>query len=69
MSGGGRGQPHAWLRKTSRAADIVNGDDDNRMISFPYAKLMVANNAVNQGAAVIVASLAVARESASPRIG
>ena len=34
---------------------------DNRMIYFPYTKLMVANPSVNQGAAVIITSLAVAK--------
>lgn len=54
--------PHAWLRKPMSPEQILTVDDDNRMISFPYSKLMVANNAVNQGAAVILASLAFARE-------
>ena len=53
--------PHAWLRKAVAAAVIAQSSADNRMISFPYTKLMVANSSVNQGAAVIVASLAMAR--------
>ena len=36
---------------------------DNRPIAFPYSKLMVANSSVNQGAALIVTSLALAREA------
>jgi acetyl-CoA C-acetyltransferase len=36
------------------------------MVSFPYTKLMVANASVNMGAAVIVASLAMARELGVP---
>jgi acetyl-CoA C-acetyltransferase len=36
------------------------------MVSFPYTKLMVANASVNMGAAVIVASLAAARELGVP---
>jgi acetyl-CoA C-acetyltransferase len=54
--------PHAWLRRAMTPEQIATVDDDNRMVSFPYSKLMVANNAVNQGAAVILTSLAVARE-------
>jgi acetyl-CoA C-acetyltransferase len=54
--------PHAWLRQPRKAEEITAAGDDNRMVSFPYTKLMVANNAVNQGAAVILASLEVARE-------
>jgi len=34
---------------------------DNRLIAWPYTKLMVANPLVNQGAAVLVTSLATAR--------
>lgn len=36
------------------------------MISFPYRKLMAANPSVNQGAAIIVTSLAKAREAGVP---
>jgi acetyl-CoA C-acetyltransferase len=54
--------PNAWLRKAMTPEQVTAVDDDNRMVSFPYSKLMVANNAVNQGAAVILSSLAVARE-------
>ena len=39
---------------------------DNRMISWPYVKRMVANPNVNQGAAVIVTSLARARAAGIP---
>jgi len=58
--------PNAWLRKAMTPEQITTVDDDNRMVSFPYSKLMVANNAVNQGAAVIMTSLAVARELGIP---
>jgi acetyl-CoA C-acetyltransferase len=58
--------PHAWLQKPVTADAILERTADNRMISFPYTKLMVANSSVNQGAAVIVASLAAARELGIP---
>ncbi len=54
--------PHAWSRQPVSAAEIAEPSEGNRMISFPYTKLMVANSMVNQGAAIIVASLAKARE-------
>ena len=58
--------PTAWLRKPLPPERIVEASADNRMVSFPYTKLMVANSAVNMGAAVIVASLAMARELGVP---
>jgi acetyl-CoA C-acetyltransferase len=53
--------PTAWLRKELSADEIISADADNRPIAFPYQKRMVANSSVNQGAAVIVTSLAKAR--------
>ncbi len=53
--------PYAWMRRAVAAETIAAPSADNRMVSFPYTKLMVANASVNMGAAVIVASLAVAR--------
>ena len=51
----------AWIRKAATPADILDVNDRNRPIAFPYSKLMVANSSVNQGAGFIVASLAEAR--------
>lgn len=53
--------PHAWLRKRVSAEEIATPSPNNRPIAFPYTKLMVANQSVNQGAGFIVASLAKAR--------
>lgn len=53
---------YAWMRRAVPAEAIANVCADNRMVSFPYTKLMVANASVNMGAAVIVASLEMARE-------
>ncbi|MFA7441009.1 MAG: acetyl-CoA acetyltransferase [Sphingomonadaceae bacterium] len=58
--------PHAWLRTELAPEAIATPSPDNRMLSYPYTKLMVANNSVNMGAAVIVASLARARELGIP---
>ncbi|WP_245798751.1 acetyl-CoA acetyltransferase [Sphingopyxis flava] len=51
----------AWIRKAASPADILEVNERNRPIAFPYSKLMVANSSVNQGAAFLVASLAEAR--------
>jgi acetyl-CoA C-acetyltransferase len=53
--------PSSWLERRYAADDIACVTPDNRLIAWPYTKLMVANPMVNQGAAVIVTSLAVAR--------
>lgn len=56
----------AWIRAPKTPAEILTPSPENRPIAFPYTKLMVANAAVNQGAAMIVSSLAVARELGVP---
>jgi len=56
------GNPSSWLPRAISAHDIVTPGPGNRPIAFPYTKLMVANPLVNQGAAVIVTSLNVARD-------
>lgn len=53
--------PYAWYDHPVSAADIAAAGPENRMIAWPYRKLMVANIAVNMGAAIIVTSLAKAR--------
>ncbi len=58
--------PSAWLRTPVEPAAIAEPTADNRLISFPYTKLMVANASVNQGCAVIIASLSMARELGVP---
>ncbi len=52
----------AWLRDARTAEEILTVTPNNRLITFPYTKLMVANASVNQGAAFIVTSLAKARQ-------
>jgi acetyl-CoA C-acetyltransferase len=49
--------PHAWSRKALSAREIWQAGDGNRMISWPYTKLMNSNNMVDQGAVVIIASV------------
>ena len=48
--------PYAWSRKALTAEEIWQPSPDNRMISWPYTKLMNSNNMVDQGAAIILAS-------------
>jgi len=55
------GNPNAWIQSAPDAETISKVTPDNRMINWPYPKLMVANPQVNQSAAVIIASLAAAR--------
>ncbi len=55
------GNPYAWIRDQRSASTIVMPSCDNPMISFPYTRSMVANSAVNQGAALLVTSLMRAR--------
>jgi acetyl-CoA C-acetyltransferase len=49
--------PHAWSRTALSASEIWQAGDGNRMISWPYTKLMNSNNMVDQGAVVILASV------------
>ncbi len=58
--------PAAWIRQSKSAEGIAKPSADNRPIAFPYTKFQVANAAVNQGAAIIVTSLAVAQEAGVP---
>jgi 2,4-dienoyl-CoA reductase (NADPH2) len=66
LSAAAADNPDAWIRKAYRPAELLAQTAENRLISFPYSKLMVANSSVNQGAAVIVASLARARRMGVP---
>ena len=56
----------AWLRTPRTADEIVTPGPANRPIAWPYTKLQVANNAVNQGAGFIVTSLAAALDAGVP---
>ena len=48
--------PHAWSRSPLSAEAIWRPGPGNRMISWPYTKLMNSNNMVDQGAALILMS-------------
>jgi acetyl-CoA C-acetyltransferase len=53
--------PNAWLKRRFAPDEITTPSPDNRLIAWPYTKLMVANPTVNMGAAVLLTSLAKAR--------
>ena len=53
--------PNAWLKRRFTPDEITTPTPDNRLIAWPYTKLMVANPTVNMGAAVLMTSLAKAR--------
>jgi acetyl-CoA C-acetyltransferase len=55
--------PSSWLKKRFSAADITTPTPDNRLIAWPYTKLMVANPSVNMGGALLMTSLAKARQA------
>src|SRR6201747_3147960 len=55
------GNPQSWMTRTVTPDAITTPTPENRLIAWPYTKLMVANPAVNMGAALLVTSLARAR--------
>ncbi len=59
--------PHAWSRDPVTAEEIWQPSPDNRMISWPYTKLMNSNNMVDQGAALVLTSAEKATSLQIPR--
>src|SRR6266481_1430635 len=53
--------PNAWLKRRFTSEEITTPTPDNRLIAWPYTKLMVANPTVNMGGAILMTSLARAR--------
>src|SRR6266702_1771224 len=53
--------PNAWLKRRFAPDEITTPTADNRLIAWPYTKLMVANPMVNMGGALLLTSLAKAR--------
>jgi acetyl-CoA C-acetyltransferase len=52
--------PTAWSQQAYSAEQIRTPGPDNRMIGWPYPKLMNSNNMVEQGAAILLCSAAAA---------
>jgi acetyl-CoA C-acetyltransferase len=59
--------PDAWLRQAWSAEEVVEVSPDNRMIGAPYPKRLNSNNAVEQGAAVLLCSVEAAERLGVPR--
>jgi acetyl-CoA C-acetyltransferase len=51
------------MKRAVTADEITTPSPDNRLIAWPYTKLMVANPTVNMGGAVLLTSLARARDA------
>ena len=49
--------PHAWIQQRYTAQAIRTPTSDNRMIGFPYTKLMNSNNDVDMAAALVMCSV------------
>jgi acetyl-CoA C-acetyltransferase len=58
--------PHAWSRNRLSADEIWQPGPNNRMISWPYPKLMNSNNMVDQAAALVLTSAETARQLQIP---
>ncbi|MEH2568341.1 acetyl-CoA acetyltransferase [Bradyrhizobium sp. AZCC 2289] len=58
--------PNSWLKKHFTSDEITTPSSDNRLIAWPYTKLMVANPTVNMGGALLMTSLAKARAAGVP---
>ena len=53
--------PNSWLKRYFTPEEITTPSPDNRLIAWPYTKLMVANPTVNMGGALLLTNLAKAR--------
>ena len=54
--------PHAAIRRSFTAEEIATPSATNRMIGFPYTKLLNSNSNVNQAAAVVMCSVRAAQD-------
>src|SRR4029079_10384921 len=58
--------PQSWMKRAVSAETIITPAPDNRLIAWPYTKLMVANRTVNMRCALLLPSLARARQAGIP---
>jgi acetyl-CoA C-acetyltransferase len=58
--------PNSWLKMRFTPDEITTPTPENRMIAWPYTKLMVANPTVNMAGAILMTSLAKARAAGVP---
>lgn len=59
--------PYAWFPQPRTAQEIITTGPENRMICFPYPKLINAIMEVDQAAALLMTSAGAAREMGVPR--
>jgi acetyl-CoA C-acetyltransferase len=57
------GNPCAWSREALTPAQVASTAGGNRMVGFPYTRVMNTNNTVDQAAAVILCSAQAARDA------
>ncbi len=55
------GNPNAWIREPKTPEEITTVGPKNRMVGFPYPKLMNSNSDVDMGASIIMCSVGAAR--------
>ena len=53
--------PDAWISEAKTKTEISSAGPSNRMISFPYPKLMNSNNSVDMSAAIILCNIKKAK--------
>ncbi len=58
--------PHAASREVRSAQELATISDRNRIVAEPYARMTIAKDQVNQGAAIIICSAKKARELGVP---
>jgi len=58
--------PNAWIHTPLSGPEITTATPENRMIAWPYTKRLCSNNQVDQGAAVIITSVAAAERAGVP---
>ncbi len=61
--------PHAWFRTPRSAEELVEVTPSNRMICFPYTKLLNAIMTTDQAAGLLIASEEMADELGIPESG
>ena len=59
--------PTAWIQKQVSPEEIKTASASNRMVSFPYPKLMNSNSAVDMGAALLMTSVEKAQALGIPQ--
>lgn len=52
----------SWTKSRKNIDNIIMPSTKNKLIAWPYTKLMVANNNLNSGTAIIITSLGLANE-------